>query len=351
MGETESKSFKAWKIAPHQSASWMPFCAGIFCANCVHWPLHVHGKVVAASNNSSRDLLWKSMKSSTFSTRQLFSTMPCNLSRFWKQMMGPPHRLAYAMRRSLQSGPGWMFSRMITGHKSTSRHRPSPLPAPLMLKRLKVFTFTKKNCIPKAVVPGCACCCAAFILRKKETVCPVAMKVDEIPSGAARCGEVSVAQAESWTSFLQQLSLGHLAPIFEENGIDGQLVCELSQDVTRRFNGELGLEAAASTESDEPTVGLSHSMASALFSLLLIHPAGSTMRPAKERLWLPLPCLHFFHWCQVCNSLSHDVVRVLQKKQPPTHTRSYGAVRAPLPPNPMLGTAGVHDGLQKKQQF
>ena len=49
-------------------------------------------------------------------------------------------------------------------------------------------------------------------------------------------------------------------------------------------------------------------------------------------LWLPLPCLHFFHWCQVCNSLSHDVVRVLQKKQPPTHTRSYGAVRAPLPP-------------------
>ena len=49
-------------------------------------------------------------------------------------------------------------------------------------------------------------------------------------------------------------------------------------------------------------------------------------------LWLPLPCLHFFHWCQVCNSLSHDVVRVVQKKQPPTITRSYGAVRAPLPP-------------------
>ena len=105
----------------------------------------------------------------------------------------------------------------------------------MMLKRLKVFTFTKKICIPKAVVPGCACCCAAFILRKKEAVCPVAMQVDEIPSEAARCGEVSVAQAESWTvaqvsSFLQQLSLGHLAPIFEENGIDGQLLCELSQE-------------------------------------------------------------------------------------------------------------------------
>ena len=40
--------------------------------------------------------------------------------------------------------------------------------------------------------------------------------------------------------------------------------------------------------------------------------------------------------------------RVLQKKQPPTHTRSYGAVHAPVPPNSMLGTAGVHDGLQKK---
>ena len=66
-------------------------------------------------------------------------------------------------------------------------------------------------------------------------MCPVAMQVDEIPSEAARCGEVSVAQAESWTvaqvsSFLQQLSLGHLAPIFEENGIDGQLLCELSQE-------------------------------------------------------------------------------------------------------------------------
>ena len=47
----------------------------------------------------------------------------------------------------------------------------------MMLKRLKVCTCTKKNCIPKAVVPGCACCCAAFILRKKEAVCPVAMQV------------------------------------------------------------------------------------------------------------------------------------------------------------------------------
>ena len=32
-------------------------------------------------------------------------------------------------------------------------------------------------------------------------------------------------------------------------------------------------------------------------------------------LWLPLPCLLFFHWCQVCNynSLSHDVVRGTRK--------------------------------------
>ena len=39
------------------------------------------------------------------------------------------------------------------------------------------------------------------------------------------------------------------------------------------------------------------------------------------------------------------------KKQPPTHTWSYGAVRAPLPPNSMLSTPGVHDGLQKEQPF
>ena len=66
------------------------------------------------------------------------------------------------------------------------------------------------------------------------------MQVDEIPSRAASGGEVSVAQAESWTvaqvsAFLQQLSLGQLAPIFEKNGIDGQLLCEMSQeDLTRK---------------------------------------------------------------------------------------------------------------------
>lgn len=39
------------------------------------------------------------------------------------------------------------------------------------------------------------------------------------------------------------------------------------------------------------------------------------------------------------------------KKQPPAHTWFYGAVRNALPPKSMLGTPGVHDGLQKSNHF
>ena len=60
---------------------------------------------------------------------------------------------------------------------------------------------------------------------------------------------------------------------------------------------------------------------------------------------------HFFHWCQVCNSLSHDVVRVLQKKQPPTHTRSKGAVRAPLPPTQCWAQRVYTTAFKKNNHF
>ena len=46
---------------------------------------------------------------------------------------------------------------------------------------------------------------------------------------------VSVVEAESWSveevvSFLHQICLGHLAPTFQENGIDGQMLCELTSE-------------------------------------------------------------------------------------------------------------------------
>ena len=56
------------------------------------------------------------------------------------------------------------------------------------------------------------------------------------PSSAATTPQhppVSVEDAESWSvadvvSFLHDLSLGHLAPTFQDNGIDGAMLCELT---------------------------------------------------------------------------------------------------------------------------
>ena len=100
----------------------------------------------------------------------------------------------------------------------------------MMLKRLLVFNFTKPIAIPKPVVQGCAHCFAHFLVS--HTLLPIAVA----PSSAATTPQhppVSVEDAESWTvanvvSFLHDLSLGHLAPTFQENGVDGAMLCELT---------------------------------------------------------------------------------------------------------------------------
>ena len=71
-------------------------------------------------------------------------------------------------------------------------------------------------------------------------------------------GPVSVADAESWSveevlSFLHQISLGHFSPTFQENGVDGQMLCRADLG---RAGRQLGLEAAASQEGDEPLMGI-----------------------------------------------------------------------------------------------
>lgn len=100
----------------------------------------------------------------------------------------------------------------------------------MMLKRLLVFNFTKPIAIPKPVVQGCAHCFAHFLVS--HPLLPIAAA----PSSAATTPQhppVSVEDAESWSvadvvSFLHGLSLGHLAPTFQDNGIDGAMLCELT---------------------------------------------------------------------------------------------------------------------------
>ena len=101
----------------------------------------------------------------------------------------------------------------------------------MMLKRLLVFNFTKPIQIPKHVIQGCGHCFAHFLLRHiTASPSPVA---NASRQGSSDHRPVSVADAESWSveevlSFLHQISLGHLAPTFQENGVDGQMLCELT---------------------------------------------------------------------------------------------------------------------------
>eukprot|EP00435_Cladocopium_sp_Y103_P010551 s1908_g2.t1 len=103
----------------------------------------------------------------------------------------------------------------------------------MMLKRLLVFNFTKPIQIPKHVIPGCSHCFAHFLLR--HITAPPAVVAHPASQPDADHRPVSVEDAESWSvaqvvSFLQQISLGHLAPTFQENGVDGQMLCELTAE-------------------------------------------------------------------------------------------------------------------------
>ena len=101
----------------------------------------------------------------------------------------------------------------------------------MMLKRLLVFSFSKPISIPKATVQGCASCFAQLVLDNGMPPLP-----SSAPSQAPVPGaDVRVEDARLWSvsqvvSFLHHLSLGHVAPQFEDNGVDGQMLCELTRD-------------------------------------------------------------------------------------------------------------------------
>ena len=107
----------------------------------------------------------------------------------------------------------------------------------MMLKRLLVFNFTKPIVICKPVVQGCGHCFG-------HTATPLVHAPSASPRAAPCRPPGVIEEAESWSvadvvSFLHHLSLSYLAPKFEENGVDGQMLCELSLgDLT----DNLGLE-------------------------------------------------------------------------------------------------------------
>eukprot|EP00438_Fugacium_kawagutii_P001793 Skav235972 [mRNA] locus=scaffold592:191605:193317:+ [translate_table: standard] len=106
----------------------------------------------------------------------------------------------------------------------------------MMLKRLLVFNFTKPITIAKNIVEGCAHCFANFLVTDS---CPPPVAAPSASVNESARGEaLNVEDAESWSvadvvAFLAQLSLGHLAPQFEDNGVDGQMLCDLTlEDLT-----------------------------------------------------------------------------------------------------------------------
>jgi hypothetical protein len=105
----------------------------------------------------------------------------------------------------------------------------------MMLKRLLVFKFTQPISLPKNVVQGCGPCFAAFLLGHGVSPPHPMLPASSAEAQTTAAEELHVEHAESWSvlqvvAFLRQLSLGHLAPQFEENGIDGQMLCELSME-------------------------------------------------------------------------------------------------------------------------
>ena len=114
----------------------------------------------------------------------------------------------------------------------------------MMLKRLLVFKFTKKISIPKTVAAGCPCCFAKFLLAPPpvEGTTGLVGPAPADPAGAGSKRKIldSAGQspdrkkADRWSvndvlAYMQHLGLGHVGPVFEENGVDGQMLCELTE--------------------------------------------------------------------------------------------------------------------------
>jgi hypothetical protein len=112
----------------------------------------------------------------------------------------------------------------------------------MMRKRLNVFRFVKKIDIPKKVAIGCPCCFAKWLLEgpvpqaAASSAAQPAAEIDHKRKATAGTGETPGAKkAASWSvddvvTFLDSLSLGHVAPAFTDNAVDGAMLQCLSEE-------------------------------------------------------------------------------------------------------------------------
>jgi hypothetical protein len=120
----------------------------------------------------------------------------------------------------------------------------------MMMKRLLVFRFSRKIFISKKVAKGCACCFARLLLSEAPPGCISNSAAVAVEATGKRKAEYSTddsparKKSATWTvadvvAFLERLNLGHLAPTFQENGVDGQMLQGLSEEDLVK---ELGLK-------------------------------------------------------------------------------------------------------------
>jgi hypothetical protein len=116
----------------------------------------------------------------------------------------------------------------------------------MMLKRLMVFHFKTKVNFGKDVARGCGHCFARFLLEP-ATPRPALLPIEGAGKRKAAANTGSTPEAKklaSWSvadvaTFLERLELGHVVPAFADNGVDGRMLMELSED---DLIGELGLK-------------------------------------------------------------------------------------------------------------
>ena len=123
--------------ALHHWTGLCPFWQRMSRAKSAHCPPQVHSALQAPAKMSMRLCAAAATKSSTFSVFHDLATMAGSLSQLAKQNSTnarPPLRLAYDINFSPHTSSGRMFSRIMMGHKSTSRTRCSPLPLAARLR-------------------------------------------------------------------------------------------------------------------------------------------------------------------------------------------------------------------------
>jgi len=138
----------------------------------------------------------------------------------------------------------------------------------MMLKRLKIFGFTRKLVNPDRTIPACGRCFAEFLWQHQkpdETLNMLPVR-DVVPIDAPNLGGSSSSSSNqpskrlpldptgstpeakrrlhcSWTleeviQFLHTIGLGHVEAAFRTNAVDGQFLSELSAE---ELQSELGL--------------------------------------------------------------------------------------------------------------